>query len=831
MSHEASSNLELTQPMKALSTDVKRPEILPADRFLFPEAQEAEEGSTFDLWEYWRSLKKHAYLIVACFLTALLSASLYLLAATPIYTATATVLIEKKAPRALNINGTSVDQQDSDDIYYRTQYEILKSRGLALQVIQEQHLENHELFSRRSREQGFLTQMFEKLGSGGQRSSEDRPIVSTEVSGQTDALSSTLASVAARDTQATQKIVDKYLDLLTILQVPRTSLVKISISTPDPQLSAALANAHARIYMRQGVERLSRTDEEAQSFLEDKLVELKSRLEKSEAALNAYRRDKGVISFDDKGDLSAERLADLNKSLTEAETQRIALEAQIPFIRKGDYDALPGIVDNVLVQALKQQRMALEKDRAQLIAQFKPGYPRAAEIETQLADIRRRLHEEMRTAVRSLESAYTLAATKEKELRTRMAEQKTEALRLKDVSVMYSILAREVDTNRQLYDSVLQRIKEIGMAAELHDSNTSVIDAAELPRIPSYPRKFLSLMMSALLGLFVGFGAALFLEFLDNRLHSREEVERYLHLPSLTIVPDFKRMSGPNPYGPKPPSEEEKPRMVNGSGRATKEHALANGVHGKAPIGKDLVLHHHAFSPVAESYRTLRTSILLSRAEAEPKVVLFTSAMESEGKTSTVANTAIIFAQLGLRVVIVDADLRRSRCHEMLSIEKGLGLSELLTGRREVHQVIKPTSVDNLFLVTGGAAPPNPAELLYSRKMRETLTLLRDEFDCVFIDSPPVVPVSDPLLLSTMVDGVVLVVNSQTTPRKIVQEACLRLEQVQAKILGVVLNQADAQHEGYGYYYGYYAPQYTDGEAVERPLAQETDANGWNRET
>ncbi|MBI3247460.1 MAG: polysaccharide biosynthesis tyrosine autokinase [Deltaproteobacteria bacterium] len=820
--------------MKALSADVKRPEIIPADGFPFPDAPGLEEEGAFDLWEYWRRLKKHSRLIVACFLTALLLASLYLLTATPIYTATATVLIERKAPQALAINGTIADQQGPDDTYYRTQYEILKSRGLALQVIQEQRLDSQELFSGKSRKQGFLTQVFEKLiGGGGGPSSEDspNPAVSPGASGQAEDLSSALSSVAARDTQAAHRLVGTYLGMLAILPVPRTSLVKIAISTPDPQLSAALANAHARIYMRQGVERLSRTDEEAQSFLEDKLVELKDRLEKSEAALNAYRRDKGVISFDDKDDLAAARLADLNKSLTEAETQRIALEAQIPFIRKGDYDVLPGVVDNALVQALKQQLMTLEKDRSQLIVQFKPEYPRVVEIEAQIADTRRRLQEEMRTAIRSLESTYTLAATREKELRARMEEQKTEALRLKDVSVMYSILAREVDTNRQLYDSVLQRIKEIGMAAELHDSNTSVIDAAESPRNPSYPRKFLSLMMSAFFGLFVGVGVALFLEYLDSRLHSREEVERYLHLPSLTIIPDFKRLGGPEPYGPKPPSKEGKIRTSNGSGRSAKEQAFANGVHGKAPTVGDLVLHHHAFSPVAESYRTLRTSLLLSRAEAEPKVVLFTSAMEGEGKTSTVINAAIIFAQLGLRVVVLDADLRRSRCHEMLSMEKGLGLSELLAGRREVHQVIKPTAVDNLFLVTGGATPPNPAELLYSRKMRETLAMLRDEFDCVFIDSPPVMPVSDPLLLATMVDGVVLVVNGQATPRKLVREACSRLDYVQAKILGVVLNQVDIQREGYDYYYGYYAPQYSDGEAVERPLGQGTDANGWNRET
>ncbi|MBI4639264.1 MAG: polysaccharide biosynthesis tyrosine autokinase, partial [Candidatus Tectomicrobia bacterium] len=412
---------------------------------------------------------------------------------------------------------------------------------------------------------------------------------------------------------------------------------------------------------------------------------------------------------------------------------------------------------------------------------FKPGYPRLDQLKAQVEETRRRLQRETQKVVGGIESAYRASETKEKGLRAKMEKQKAMALSLKDASVEYAILAREVDTNRQLYDSVLQRMKEMGVAAELRASNVSVIDKAEPPPWPSKPQKALSLLLSLLLGLTGGVGLAFFFEYLDNTLKTPEEVERYLRLPNLGVVPDFLSLDQRS-YAPK---------------LSYTQFQLPNPPSSK----EEIILYHHPFSLVTESYRTLRTAILLSRAGEPPKTLLFTSGTRGEGKTVTVVNTAIVFAQMGARVLVVDADLRRPGCHKILGMENGLGLTELLTGQREPEEVIQPTAAPHLYFLSSGSIPPNPAELLGSKKMRETLAFLQERYDYILIDSSPVMPVSDAVLLSTMVDGVVLVANSQETPKHVVREACSRLSYARAKILGVVLNHVDMKNGDYVYYY------------------------------
>lgn len=788
----------------------------PAPREDLPSLHEAfAEEDAINLLDYWRVLVKRRWLIATVLLCTLVATAIVVLSMTPIYTAEITLLIERKAPQAINLDGATAESQGPDEYdYYRTQYEILKSRGLITQVMQEQQLPQHSLFALPQEPKGLVAKWWSQAWSDvsqwlskEQQTSANRlelPSTNAEKSADDDILASGLANAGASD--LSPKMVKKYGDMLEVKPVPRTRLVKIAFSTPDPALSAQVANAHAQVYIRRGVERRSRTDEEAQGFLEEKLVELRERLEKSEAALNSYRRDQGILSFDDKENTAVDRLADLNKSLTEAETERITLETQMPLIRRGESDELPAVIDNNLIQSLKQQLAHLEEERGQLASQFKAGYPRLVDVESQIDKVSVQLRQEIQRIANSIVKSYQFAADKEKELRKKMEEQKTAVLRLKDASVKYAMLSREVDTNRELYDSVLQRIKEVGVAAELRDSNISVIDEAEPPLKPSKPRKTLSLALSALIGLMGGVGLAFFLEYLDNTLETPEEVERCLRLPNLAVIPDFDRVTEQGGYAPKALANGD--AHANGFGGVT-PRPYANRANGKAHPTRDLVLEHHPFSQVAEAYRTLRTAVVLSRAEEAPKVMLFTSATEGEGKTATATNTAIVFAQLGLRVLLIDADLRRARCHEVLGLSKNIGLTEFLTGRRDVRQVIKPTVVENLFFLSSGVTPPNPAELLSSRKMREMLQTLREEYDCIIIDSPPVMPVSDALLLVTRTDGVVLVVNGQTTPRDIVKEARNRLEHARAKILGIVLNRVDMRRSGYSYYYGYYSAYHT----------------------
>ncbi|MGE0824671.1 MAG: GumC family protein [Candidatus Binatia bacterium] len=744
-----------------------------------------EEGT--HLRDYWRVLRKHQRLILSCAVgvVALTAAVVFIM--TPQYTAETTILIERKAPQALKIEGAQAEAVGPDEYdYYKTQYEILRSKELASRVILEQKLDQHPLF-RDEEKPGVLQRMLipieSRFGHAAQTTSTrtgKKSVISTEV-------------------------LNAYIESLAIRPFPRTRLVKVAFTSPDPTLSARIVSAHAAFYARYGVELRTQANVEAQHFLEEKLIELKERVEQSEMVLNTYRRDKGILSLDEKENIVVDRLSDLNKRLTEAEAERIGLEAQVRLIRKRAYTSLPAVIDNPLIQTLKEQLAPMEAEQSQLAVRFKDDYPKLVQLKAQIAGTKERINAEIARVVAGIETAYLAADGKEQSLREKMEEQKAATLGLKDASVNYAILAREVDTNRQLYDSVLQRMKEMGVAAELRASNVSVVDKAVPPEFPSYPRRGLALTLSVLVGLGGGLGVAFFLEYMDNTVKTPEEVQQYLGLPSLGVVPEFASLVHAPGVDGKPDSEERDTKSQVGSTQSV-SRALA------LSSRMELVLSHHPLSVIAEAYRTLRTALFLSRAGEAPRTLLFTSATEGEGKTLTTVNTAVIFAQMGLRVLVIDADLRRPRCHKVLGVRNWAGLTEALTGHRDVREVIKATTTENLFLLPSGAIPPNPAELVGSRKMQELVATLLQRFDCLIVDTPPIMPVSDALLMSRLVDGVVLVVNGQKTPRHIVKEARSRLVYARAKILGVVLNRVDMVQGDYAYYYGHYSSYYRQSE-------------------
>jgi polysaccharide biosynthesis transport protein len=715
-----------------------------------------------DFWDFWRVIRKHKRLITLFFVTVVVTIWVGTFLMTAIYTSEATLLIEEKGPQVLDIKqvlSESIDGTAKHD-YYDTQYEILKSFPLAAQVIREQRLDSNKVFT-----------------------GEEKTGIAAALWSWVPGIRSFARTQADDPTVVLRKLADTYLNkYLEINPVKNTRLVRISFSTPDPTLSAQLANAHTQAYIRQGLKFRALATENAEAFLEKKLVELKERMERSEAALNDYRRDKGIISLNDKENVVVERLADLNKRLTEAEADRITLQAQVQLIRQRAFDSLPDVINNKLIQTLKEQLSRLEGDYANLSAEYNLGYPRLAQLKAQVDETRRRLNEEIRSVVAGIESAFLAAGAKEKELRGKFGEQRSAALQLKDASVEYAILAREVDTNRQLYDSVFQRRKEMGVAAELRTSNIFIVDEAKPPLRPSRPKITLNLLLGVLMGAMGGVALALFVEYLDKTVSRPEDVDRYVHLPTLGIVPEFS-IRGQE-------SEASFRDATNGNGSPN----------GAKPHSKTLIPSLSPLSLVAESYRSLQTSILLSQVEEPPRTILFASGCREEGKTTTTINTAIVFAQMEAKVLVIDADLRRSSCHKRLWLERAAGLTELLTGQRTLEEVIKPTLTDNLFVITGGAIPPDPVKLVGSRKMHEVLTHLREQFDYIFIDSPPLIAVSDAVRLSTMVDGVVLVVKGQETTRDGLKETCSRLRYARAKILGVVLNRVDMKNGDYRYY-------------------------------
>ena len=735
-----------------------------------------------NLRNYWQVARKHQWKILACFAFAVVISAVITFSMTPIYTARATLVIERKEPQVVNIQQDLSESSDGDDIsYYESQYGMLKSRSLAAEVIKGKGLDKNPEFTRPGGDGNFLGQLVALLWNKplSWLTSLFEPSAPSNFRNSSD-----LSGVNSR-------LIDAYNGMLNIEPVKRSRLVNIAISSPSPALAAQIANAHADAYIQQGFKLRTQASEEARKFLESKLAELRDRVEKSEKSLNDFRRDKGIISLEDKENIVVDRLADLNRRLTEAEAERIGLEAQARLIKSRQYDSLPAVIANVLIQSLRGQIVLLEAEHAKLSEQYLPGYPRLAQVKAQLKESRARLGQQIKNVVEGINSAYQAAAGKERELKAQMDKQKSATFALKDASVEYSILAREATTNKSLYDSVLERFKQINIMAGIPPANVSILDRAEVPRQPSKPNKRLNLMLGALLGLMGGLGLALLLEHLDNTLRTPEEVERYLRLPNLVVVPDF--LSLP---------KTRKNRQLRISRPESSLHSKLC-VPSKKPVASGLPL-----SMLTEAYRKLRTSIFLSRPAQPPKTILFTSGTNGEGKTMTVANTAIMLAQMELQILVIDADLRRPSCHKALRVRGGRGLTDFLAGQEELNNVIKPTTISNLFVLNCGSTPPNPTELVGSKRMSETLAALKDRYDFILIDSPPVIPVSDAVILSTMVDGVVLVVRGDETKKHIVKAAVSQLGNGHGKILGVVLNRVDIRRAEYRDYYKYYNPDY-----------------------
>jgi succinoglycan biosynthesis transport protein ExoP len=796
------------------------------------------------LREYWSVIRLHLALIVTITACVMLIVGIFVFTETPQYTSSSVILVEPQPPQVLDIKQLMVQSNDDiDHDYYKTQYALMRSRSLAAQVIHDQGLQDNPWFNGSRQPNGLLRGYWSSFKSWARGLSAEKADASARPTGTT-------ADAPLGIPAVNSALIGTYLADLQIQPQLGTRLVTISFSTPDPKLSALLANAHAEAYVRQGMELTAQASQAAQQFLERKLVDLKERVERSEAALNSYRRDKGIVEFstDGKNEILLKRLEDLNAALTEAQTRRIALESQADLISKKDYDALPEVVNNSMVHALKPELDGLEAQYASMASRYTLSYRPLAALKAKLDDTQARLSDTEAEIVKSVKLEFRAAVSREKELQAEVEREKAKALALNGASLKDAILARDVDSSRQLYESVLKRMNEMGVAAEAHSTNVSVVEMAVPPTSPSRPRKGLAIALSGVLALFTAIGVAFFLDYLDDTLKMPEEVERYLRLPTLAQVPNVTSLrNGNHPIElelsqarSKPSDSCDQPRngkSVYGSHRdeTRRQPALisvavaSRTIRSQVPFSRAVQQKSRRLSTLIsarEAYRTIRSQILLSRAAAPPRTILITSAIAGEGKSITAVNTAIAFAHKGRRVLLIDGDLRKARCHELLNNDGSQGLSEVLTGQAQLDEVLSATAVTNLFLLIAGAVPPDPPELLGSPRMGEILSQLSALYDHIIIDTSPVMPISDTLVLSKYVEGVIVVVG-RATPKHIVRRASLRISDTGAKILGVVLNQFTSYgHSSYYPYNGYnYSRYYSEGESSRR-LSSETDDYG-----
>ena len=538
----------------------------------------------------------------------------------------------------------------------------------------------------------------------------------------------------------------------------------VQFESRDPQLAAQVVNAIAQADIEENLRVRWEATQKATDWMTDQLQDVKARLEKSETQLQEYAQSNGLIYLEDQAgtteNIVDERMRQLQDELTRAQADRYQKESLYRLVQAGDFDALPGVADNKLIEDLTEQLTEVERQKAQLETTFTADYPKVRELQNQEDKINAVIARERQRAADLLTNDYQAAVRREALVQQAFDQQQSAANGIAARSVQYNILKREVDTNRQLYQGLLERLKEAGVSAGLKASNIRVVDAAVPPRKPVRPSLPLNLSLAAVMGLALGVGGAFLQEHLDNSIKSSEDVERYLDLPALALIPAVESLNGHRGgvYGLQEGTATNGGN--GGTGRigvaANSWHRIAGGIEPPAAL--------------AEAFRGLRTSVLLSTADRPPRTLLITSSRPSEGKTTISVNLAISLAQLNKRVLLIDGDLRRPSVRKALELENSLGLVSYLTGQQEWRAAVRATGIGNLDALVCGLLP-NPAELLSSERMRTLLDEAREEYQFVLVDSPPLLNVSDARILARLTEGMILVVKGGETPRELALRA------------------------------------------------------------
>lgn len=726
------------------------------------------------LGEYLRVLIKRKWIVLTCLITIFAVVAIASLKMTPVYEAGGSIAINKP-DSTLNFKDSatfSLDYYDPTEM--ETEVRILQSDLLALQVIKELNLD---------RQQGFGPKATPALPSA------------------LDLAPDPLQADPAR----TSALLGAFKGSLKVSLSPNSRIIEVHYRNTDRQMAANVVNTLMQTYRDNNFKTKFESTMQASDWLSKQLVDLQMKVETSQEKLVRYQKQHEILGIDEKQNIITAKLDELNKALTAAESERMDKEAFYRLIESGNPDVIASSASGLdtgsgvtsasaLLDSLRSKDAELKIQAADLNTQFGPSYPKLLQVNNQLREIESEIQAEMKKIASKVRGQYMTALQRENMLHEALEKQKQEANRLNESAIEYTLLKRDVETNRQLYEGLLQKLKEAGVSAGLKSNNFQIVDSARVPTSPVEPNIPRNLGFAFVLGLTSGVGLAFLLEGLDNTVRTTEQAQMISGLPPLGMIP----------LGSKTARESTNSKRL----------ALAS-----SNEAVELIAQSRPQSQMAESYRALRTSLLLSSLGAPPKVIMVTSALPQEGKSTTSINCAVVLAQKGVRVLLIDADLRRPSIHKTLGLGPRSGLSNVLTGSATLEQAItQPQILPNLSVLPAGTPPPNPAELLASTNMRDVLMQLREKYDHIVLDTPPTLSVTDAVVLSPRADAIVLVIRSGHTTKQALRRSRDILMQVNAKVSGVLLNAVDLSSPDYYYYYEYqgkYARYYRDDETTE----------------
>ncbi len=730
-----------------------------------PAPQDGQQEESIHLLDYWRILVERRAVVFACLAILVTSALVYSLFATREYEAVTTIQIERQGPEILGFKDVvSVDSAwNAYQDFYQTQYKILQSRTVARIAAERLDLMNRpEFVSRRS----------------------------SPIQRAISALRSSISfSSAAPDlnNDPLRPAIGFIQGSLAVQPIRNSRLVKISFTDSNRVLAAEVANSIAEAYQQFNFDARYSTTSQASEFLTKEVARVQREISDLEGKLQEYSRKKEILSANDgTRDISQQALSDLNTRYVDAQGRLAIAEARYNAAKSIPPESLPEVLNSPLISNLRQQYAEVERRHSQMSERFKPDWPPLQQLQQELDIARDRLRiesEGIASQVRGVARAdYDRVRGEVAGLQTQLETQKQEVQRVNRDGIEYASLRSEIESRRNVLGNLVARKSETSTSERLADtraSNVRIVDRAEPPRSPVRPRKALNLLLSVVFGLGLGVGMAFLLDHLDNTLKTEQDLQRAAGLPALGYVPLLQPL-----------------RVVTEGSEKSPAAPPSQAV--------DLASHRDPRSQFSEAFKNLRTSLLLASASRPPRTIVVTSAEPGDGKSTVALNLAIVLTQLGRRVLIVDADLRRPRLHKMLHAPNTVGLSSYLSGNAQPAELMQETEVPNLLAITSGPIPPNPSELLGSSTLETMVERLIEvgRFDHVILDSPPAVQIADSVILSSRMEATILVVRAGKTSRTSVAQAAGRLRQSRGRVVGAVLN-AIQESGRYYYYYRY----------------------------
>ena len=721
-----------------------------------------EHQSESALSQYLQILFRRRWIVLAFILAGVLTALYLTLNVTPLYRATTKLEIAREAAKVVKVDDVEPEESSRNLEFYQTQYGLLKARSLAELVVRKLRLSENDTFM---------------YGYGRAKPPKLTP-----------------SERAVRRARLERSAAGILLSHLTINPVRSSSLVDVSFDSPDPQLSASVVNAVAENYISSNLARRFNSSAYARKFLEDQLARTRAQLEQSEREVVSYATRERIINMDGSPapspgngtspapasgpgqSLVAADLSSLNAALGAAKAERIAAQSRYDQARNAGGTSSQTLADPAITQ-LRNSRAALVVEYSKMATQFKADYPQMQALKRQIDEITRQLSQQNTGVVNSLRSDYQAAVQREAALQSQVNGLKEGVLDLRRRSIQYNIFQRDADTNRVLYDGLLQRYKEVGIAGGVGTTNVSVVDPALAPGGPFTPRTTMNLLLGLIAGTLIGAALAFLLEQLDESILAPHDLEKKLGIPLLGSVPKV-------PDADNPLVELEDPK-----------------------------------SPLAEAYLSVQTSLRFATSTGAPRVLLLTSSRESEGKSTTAIAIARNFAALGRSVILIDADMRDPSTHKLLGLSNAFGLSHALSGTEDLRQLVQPGPHDLMLVMTAGPIPPNPAELLAGPNLARTLEALLQQVDHIVIDGPPVLGLADAPLMASVAEATVFVIAANDTRTKTARVSLRRLADVKAHIIGAVLTKFNAKSLGYEYAYNY---TYSYGDRTSKSVIRKT---------